>query len=176
MPRASNPFEYDGIADVLLTLEYTAVADEDRRRKVIAERPRRVEQQQFFGLRGQFVEAWYRLANISANAGQNPSCDMTLVARNLPGNLRDFKVSQVSVAIIFAPNAEQELSSVSVSKEGGPSSGPAATSSGLVRFGADWGDPLGRWTLTFPGQLRQLIAEEKVSEILLALTYSAERR
>ena len=36
LPRAANPFDYGTIADVLLTIEYTALASPDYRAQVIA--------------------------------------------------------------------------------------------------------------------------------------------
>lgn len=38
MPKAANQFDYDTIADVLLTIEYTALKDDGYRQQVIDER------------------------------------------------------------------------------------------------------------------------------------------
>ena len=64
MPKAANPFDYRTIADVLLTIEYTALeqlrlppaGDPDARPPTLsADRP--------FSFRHQFADAWYDLHN-----------------------------------------------------------------------------------------------------------------
>lgn len=175
MPRASNAFDYDGISDVLLTLDYTAVHDPDLERRVLDARPRRVSQQQVFGLRTQFAEAWYHLANLT-NAGDGPVIvEIALTRRLLPSNLQAFDATQATIAVLGSGGGAVTLSGVSVQK--GPlASGQKATTEGLARFTASWGDPFGVWTLAFAPEIRGLIADGDVSEILFVVGYDASRR
>ena len=63
LPKAANPFDYRTIADVLLTIEYTALDSPDHRRNVIESLDRGFTGDRSFSLRNQFPDAWYDLNN-----------------------------------------------------------------------------------------------------------------
>jgi hypothetical protein len=61
MPRASNPFDYRTIADVLLTIEYTALHSFDYRQRVIQALDTSLSADRPLSLRNQFPDQWYEL-------------------------------------------------------------------------------------------------------------------
>ena len=63
MPKAANPFDYRTIADVLFTVEYTAMHSADYRQQVIKQLPDRVSAERPLSLRDQFADEWYALHN-----------------------------------------------------------------------------------------------------------------
>src|SRR5439155_17119532 len=63
MPKAANPFDYRTIADVLITIEYTALSSNDYRRQMIQALDPSVSADRPFSFRYQFADQWYDLHN-----------------------------------------------------------------------------------------------------------------
>ena len=63
MPKAANPFDYRTIADVLFTIEYTALSSLDYRQQVIQRLDRTVSADRPYSFRHQFADQWYDLHN-----------------------------------------------------------------------------------------------------------------
>lgn len=63
MPRASNLFDYSTIADVLITIEYTALDSDDYRQQVIQESDTQISADRAFSFRYQLADQWYDLHN-----------------------------------------------------------------------------------------------------------------
>ena len=61
MPRAANPFDFNSVADVLVTIEYTALHSFDYRQQVIKKLNPRVSSDRAFSFRAEFADAWYDL-------------------------------------------------------------------------------------------------------------------
>jgi hypothetical protein len=60
---AANPFDFGSIADVLVTVDYTALDDVDLRARVVAGLDRRMAGSRALSLRHDFPDAWYELNN-----------------------------------------------------------------------------------------------------------------
>ena len=63
MPKASNPLEYRSIADVLITIDYTAMNSFDYGQQVIASLSSRESLNRGFSFRSHLADAWYDLHN-----------------------------------------------------------------------------------------------------------------
>ena len=63
MPHAANPIDYGTIADVLVTVEYTALHDGTYREQVVQRLDRTVSADRAFSFRHEFSDAWYDLHN-----------------------------------------------------------------------------------------------------------------
>jgi hypothetical protein len=63
LPKAANPFDYSTIADVLLTLEYTALNGFDYRQQVIQTLDPQLSLDRPFSFSQQFPDQWYDLNN-----------------------------------------------------------------------------------------------------------------
>ena len=68
LPKAANPFDYSTIADVLLTLEYTALNSFDYRQQVIQTLDPELSVDRPFSFRQQFPDQWYELNNPDQSA------------------------------------------------------------------------------------------------------------
>jgi hypothetical protein len=65
LPRIANPFDFGTIADVVFTIEFTALDEFDYRRQVIKqlEANRRFTAERAFSFRFTFADQWYDLHN-----------------------------------------------------------------------------------------------------------------
>jgi hypothetical protein len=63
MPKAANQFDYSTIADVLVTIEYTALHSFDYRQQVIQTLNPNLSADRPFSFRNQFADQWYDLHN-----------------------------------------------------------------------------------------------------------------
>ena len=63
MPKAANQFDYRTIADVLITIEYTALNSFDYRQQVIQTLNPNVSADRPFSFRNQLADQWYDLHN-----------------------------------------------------------------------------------------------------------------
>jgi len=87
MPTATNRFDYDTLADVLFTIEYTALASDLYKEQVIERLGTTQGMDLVHSLRGNYQDAWYHLMN-----PQDPAQVQTVVI-NLPQ--RSFPKSSV---------------------------------------------------------------------------------
>ena len=63
LPKAANAFDFDSIADVLITLEYTALSDNDYRQQVVQRLPKQASLNKAYSVRRDFPDIWYALSN-----------------------------------------------------------------------------------------------------------------
>jgi hypothetical protein len=63
MPKAPNPFDYRTIADVLITLEYTALQSLTYRQQVIQQLNDAISAERAYSMREQFADQWCDLHN-----------------------------------------------------------------------------------------------------------------
>jgi Tc toxin complex TcA C-terminal TcB-binding domain/ABC toxin N-terminal region len=61
LPKAANQFDFDTIADVVLTIDYTALDSGVYREQLLAELDRHVSFQRMFSFRDELVDEWGRL-------------------------------------------------------------------------------------------------------------------
>jgi hypothetical protein len=186
MPRAANPFDYSTIADVLLTIDYTALNSVDYRDQVTQRLGRSTSGDRPYAFRGDFADAWYDLHNPDTSA-----TPLTVTFRieeaDFPPNLDDVRIAHV--ALFFArkerSNVEVQVGSLSLSPDGntGKFGGGATTNEGLIstRSGNAGGwmamigqSPVGDWELSLPNTAaaRNVFADEEIEDILLVVTYA----
>ena len=98
LPKAANPFDFGSIADVLFTLEYTALQDFSYRRQVIQQLDDRLSAERVISLRDQFADQWYALHN--PLPGDAPlTVDFTLSRSSFPPNVDELQLLQVLFAL-----------------------------------------------------------------------------
>lgn len=104
LPKAANPFDFNSIADVLITIEYTALSSFDYRAQVIKQLKPNLSADRAFSLRDDFPDLWYQLHN-----PDDPKAPLTIsfeITRgSLPPNLRDLKIQHLLVAFLRAEDA-----------------------------------------------------------------------
>ncbi len=189
MPRAANAFDYTSIADIMLTVDYTALASTDYRQQVIQTLNRTVSADRPYSLRQQFPDAWYDLNNVATTA-TNVSVSITTVRDDFPSNIDQIRVQQLALYIDRADGATFELSDIGLQFTPAGSQtavgGSATTIDGIIstRRGnaAGWlpiasstSAPIGTWQLTIPqAALASHLANGDINDILLIITYTAQ--
>jgi hypothetical protein len=185
LDRAANPFDFGTISDVLVTIDYTALSDDDYRAEVISGLPTTLSGERPFSLRNDFADALYEL-NHPEDSPTPMTVRLSVPADAFPPGARSAVVSQV--AVYFAAGAgfaEVRGLSLRLLRGGGGIGGLADTVAGVVTTrspsGATWlpmvgASPVGTWELSLPGDdaTLGLFTNEILSDIGLIITFSAE--
>jgi hypothetical protein len=101
MQPASNPgLDYAAVADVLITLDYSALESADYARQVVQQLGTDRRQVVALSLRDRFADQWYDLHHADElDAADQYQARLTLTAADLPRHLRGATVSQVSLYV-----------------------------------------------------------------------------
>lgn len=188
MPKAANQFDYNTIADVLFTLEYTALDSYDYRQQVIQDLDTRFSGDRPFSFRNQFADAWYDLHN-----PEQTTTPMTVsfqtVRADFPSNIESLKIQQI--VLYFArssePAFEIPVTQLRFTEQGSQGSvgGGATPIDGVIstRRGnaGSWTamigkSPVGTWELALPNteEVRTRFQDEAIEDILFIITYSGQ--
>jgi hypothetical protein len=186
MPKAANLFDYRTIADVLMTIEYTALASWQYRQEVLSRLNARVSLIRAFSFRHQFADQWYDLHNPDQTA--TPMVVRFRTRReDFPANVDDLSLSDI--ALYFARAAgrsfEVEVNHLRFTEQGagGSVGGGAGSTDGIISTArgnaGSWTaiqrkSPIGEWELSLPDtwEIRNRFRNEDVEEMLFLLTYS----
>jgi hypothetical protein len=189
LPRAANFFDYRTIADVLFTIEYTALNSSDYRDQVIQQLDPTVSATRPFSFRNELADQWYDLHNPDQTT-------KLLVVRfstrreDFPPNLDGLAIEQV--VLYFAHAAEQPFEVIvdhlHFTEQGGSgyvgggakiTNGVASTAGGTA---PNWNlmrgkPPLGEWELALENtpELRQCLQDDVIEDILLVITFGGRR-
>ncbi|HEX5719525.1 MAG TPA: neuraminidase-like domain-containing protein [Thermoanaerobaculia bacterium] len=180
LPRAANPFDFGTIADVLVTIEYTALDSPVRRPLVIQQLDPRTSGDRPFSFRHQFADQWYDLHN--AEPGKPATLEWRTVPEDFPPNLKELKIQEV--ALYFSRREGVALDDLTFTlrlrQEGHEDTGgPAQPRAGLIdsrrSSGTAWTgmrerQPWGTWELTVPAEALELFAGEKIADVLFVIT------
>jgi hypothetical protein len=190
MPRAANPFDFRTIADVLVTIDYTALNSFDYRQQVIKTLNPKLSGERSFIFRQQFADAWYDLHNPEQSA-----TPMTVKFKtwreDFPPNLDDLKIENILLFFNRAAGEEFELEINNLKfmfaengKKETIAGGKAKTLNGMISTrnsnGSNWKNALtgkppgGEWELELPNtaEVKGWFKEEKIDDLLLVITYS----
>ena len=188
LPKAANPFDYRAIADVLLTIEYTALFSSIYQRKVIKQLNGSASGERMFSLRNQFADAWYDLNNPETveDVEQRMVANFSTVRDDFPPNLDDLSIAHVTLLVSRVDGFTEEINinGLTFTPEGetAPIGGAAQTVSGIVGTrrpnGSAWigmlgKSPVGAWKLQLPNTdpVIALFKEEKIDDIALVVTF-----
>jgi hypothetical protein len=187
MPKAANQLDYTAIADVLMTIDYTALHSDDYRQQVVQSLGQNLSADRPFSFRNQLADQWYDLHN-----PDRTSAPMVVQFRttreDFPPNLDAIKIQQV--LLYFARRSgssfEVPVAHLRFTEDGSPGAiGGAATSSdGIIstRRGnaGSWlpfigKSPFGVWELALPdsAEMRARFANDDVEEVLFVVTFTA---
>jgi len=189
MPRAANVVDYSTIADVLLTIEYTALESAVYRSHVIQWLDRTTSGERPFSFRQQFADCWYDLNNPDM-LGDDQQMRVTFETRrsDFPPNVSDLSIQHVSLYFVrqdgFTDSIAVESFLFTESGRAGQVGGAASTNNGLIstREGS-WLDmqsqnnrshqPIGRWDLKLPNtdEVKDWFKNGKIEDILFVITF-----
>lgn len=197
MLRSSNAFDFSTIADVLVTIDYTALNSFDYYQEVIqsAAMNRPLSGDCAYTFRQRFADAWYDLHNPDQSATPM-SVTFRTRREDFPPNLSDLRIQHVMWYAASTTENRIELEDVQLrfTEEGGSTGvgGSATTREGVIstrrgNAGA-WNAmigklPFGTWELRLPANAgtRELFAfvspserrpPDRIADILLVVTYS----
>lgn len=109
MQKAANYFDYSTIADVLFTIEYTALFDSTYKNQITKELDDTIDAYRVFSLKNNFPDQWYDLNN--QNKASNTSYNMTLnIARSeYPSMLKsDPIIKNTSLFFVLSDGFDKE--------------------------------------------------------------------
>jgi hypothetical protein len=192
MPLAANPFDFDAVADVLVTVDYTSLYDADYEQQVLAGLDRRFGADRAFSFRRELEDAWYDLNNPDLADAPDVPLTVSFVTRRIdfPPHLRQLAIGQVLMQFVQKPETRQaiDVTALFYTNAAGqaipPGGGQRAASSdadGLIstRRGA-WSALIGgaidgdlTWTLTLPAALKPRFDNEEITDIFFVISYSA---
>jgi hypothetical protein len=197
MLKASNQLDYDTIADVLLTIEYTALNSFDYQQQVIQSPAltRPFSADRAYSFRREFADAWYDLHNPD-QSDRPMEVTFETMRVDFPPNLSNLRIAHIVLYFASTTDKPIELNDIELSfaaQGGGEVGGFASTNEGVVstRRGnaGPWTamigkSPIGQWTMKLDPDsqtVKQLFDEvqrnpqrptERVADILLVVTYS----
>lgn len=187
LPRAANPFDYRSLSDVLITFDYTALADSDLRTRVIstlnATRHRGADS--VFSLADDFPDQWYDLHQ-SVAGGSPRSVVITLGDADFPVNIPTVSLRITAVAVRLVGSSDLPATTLTVfriegsRRPGGSASTDVAGTASTRRGAQPWNDqllgtnPVGDWQLTLDPAAAALLDNHQIEDILLVISWSGE--
>jgi Tc toxin complex TcA C-terminal TcB-binding domain len=186
MPKASNQFDFRTIADVLITIEYTALNSFDYRQQVIQTLDPNLSADRPFSFRNQFADQWYDLNNPEQNKTPMKVKFQTF-REDFPPNVETLKIQQILLYFVRASQKTFELpiTELRFTEQGnqGTIGGSATPIDGIIstRRGnaGSWTSaigktPVGEWELTLPNteEVKKHFLDEELDDILFVITYA----
>jgi hypothetical protein len=184
LPKPANHFDYGTIADVLLTLDYTALFSSDYRNEVVARLGTEVSSQRAFTFRYELGDVWFDL--------NNPDQTATPMTVRFESRREDFEANASGLLIrdvaMFFSLAEGEtfeivVNELSFTPVGATSSvgGSATSSDGVISLrrgnAANWVPmvglaPIGTWQLSLPDtpEVRARFTEGRIADVVFAIS------
>lgn len=187
MPRAANRIDFHTIADVLFTVEYTALHSDTYARQVAQKLDRTVSADRPFSFRQQFADAWYNLHN-PGQAEIPMTARFTTRQEDFPPNLAGLTIRHVLLYFVRAGGAALEVDvdlQFGTRESEEPAGGPARSIDGIIstrRGNAEaWLSmiglaPAGTWqlVLTDSDEAGNLFRDEQIEDILLVINYEGQ--
>jgi hypothetical protein len=186
MPRAANPFDYATIADVLVTIDYSALDSTDYRPQVLQTLARPLSADRPFSFRNQLADAWYDFHNPDQSAAPM-SVLFSVTPDDFPPNLDDLRIQQLVLYFSRKPgsNFEVDVRSLTFTKAGSTNAvgGEASSIDGIIstRSGSAgaWTTilgkpPFGQFELALADtpDTRRWFRDDLVQDILFVITYT----
>lgn len=182
MPRAANAFDFRTIADVLVTLDYTALDSPDHRAQVLSALPSSMRTELAFGFRSHFPDQWFDLNN-PAQSATPMRVGFRLLPEDVPPNLDGPRIEHVALLAARRSRAELPIEALRLREAGAPGAtgGPARTVDGLASTrtgsGAAWAgmigrSPVGEWEMALPDtdDMRQRFAASELRDLFLVIS------
>lgn len=194
LPRASNPFDFRSIADVLITFEYTALDSPDYRMQLVQTLPQTVQGVRAFSFRNELADAWRSFARPrpAVKTGDPLQGSFDVQRADFPPHFAKLRIDRLSFYISVAEDsrgnrvdlsADTKAKQIGLIFKGGDSAALNLNKDHVVisKPGDPWSTllaatdaPFGRWTLELQRtpQLIELFRNELVNDILLAFSYT----
>jgi hypothetical protein len=194
LPKPANPFDYSSIADVQISLDYTALYSSGYRKQVIQQLNQSLSADRAYSLKQQFPDAWYALNN-STQYATPFSVQFQSDMGDFPANIQKPRIAQLLLYFIAADGASFQLQPTlqftpsGANTSTGGAAGAAADPNAPATFvfstrrgnATAWvpilGMPVaGNWTFSLPNTPATvgIFQHQQIQDILFVLTYSAD--
>ena len=191
MPKASNQFDFNTIADVLVTIDYTALDSFLYRQQVLQELNNSFSASRPFSFRNEFADQWYDLNNPEQTT--TPMVVRFQTRReDFPPNLDNLRIQHITLYFARANGITLEIPVTRLlfteQNSVGTVGGGANSIDGIIatRIGnapswtaiTDKPSPFGEWELALLENLtdgrttKDLFQNEEIEDILFVITYS----
>ncbi|MEO8290037.1 MAG: PA14 domain-containing protein [Gaiellaceae bacterium] len=190
MPKAANLFDFSTVADVLLTLDYTALRSTDYGAEVIERLDPLFSADRPFSLRHEFQDEWFYIHNPD-QSDRPMTIEFETTSGDFPPNVDDLEIQHVALYFSSASGdppaswANDLETTLAFDPDDGPVVNlPTAAKpvNGLIATrraaGAVWTPVLGqsatgKWTLTLPNTAatKKIFGEERLDDVLFVVTY-----
>ena len=186
LPKPANQFDFSTIADVLVTMDYTALSSFDYQQLVLQQlnAKRTISSDRAFSFRNQFADAWYDLNN--PDQSDTPmTVEFETVLGDFPPSLDNTKIQNVALYLAPGNGSKVEIDGVQLQLAqpgGGSLGGVCRSENGLISTraanGTGWlslrdAQPAGTWKLALPNneQTRNLFAGKEIKDMLFVVTF-----
>ncbi|WMJ75342.1 hypothetical protein RCC89_19575 [Cytophagaceae bacterium ABcell3] len=184
MPKAANFFDYSTIADVFITIEYTALDSRIYRNEVIKRLGNSFSGDRIFSFKNAFPDQWYDFSN-PETPGQSVTVSFKTLPRDFPENLINLRIKGLSIFTTLV-NGEDSAPSGEIvlgfrSNDGDFISGGASFATVLTAgtTAPGWGavidnkPAVGEWQMSLSPEIIDKIVNEEITDIVMALTINA---
>lgn len=187
LPKAANRFDYQTIADVLLTIEYTALHSSDYRQQVIRSLNPEFRGERAVSFRDELPDEWYSLHNPD-QSNRPMTIHFLITPQDFPNNIDDVKIDQMVLYIDrdSKNGFEVPLRFVRLTASGQQDAtvgGGAQTVDGVISTrranGSSWNSmigksPIGQWEfiLEDTADLRKAFRNEQIKDMLFVISYA----
>jgi hypothetical protein len=116
LPRAANPIDYRSIAEIYVTVEYTALYDADYARIVKATLPQRARGTFALSLRHDVPDAWYTLLQFDpTDPAAIVPVTIPISRSDFPRNQENMRLEGISLLVLRSEPREEEDAELAVS-------------------------------------------------------------
>lgn len=191
MPKDSNMFDYNSIADVLITIEYTAIHSYDYEQQVLRRLGRDFTADRAFSFRTEFADAFYALNHPDEFDEDNRmKVDLDIRDFDFPANITDVVSDQLKFYFVvensdptedlFVDDPFDVTVTTLPDDDPTPITGTGSTNSrgiistliGGTTLNSLLGrSPVGKWTLDFSTAEDQFVSG-KIVDVIFVITYS----
>jgi len=185
MAKATNPLDYSAIADIILTIEYTALHNFTYQQQVQNSLDPYLSADRAFSFRQEFADAWYDLHN-PGQISTPMSVKFETRREDFPVGIEDLAISHVLLYFISEQQLPEAFSATLMFTANGLNLGGESTPiDGVISTrrgnGSSWIPmigkiPEGSWQLSLPDteRIRSQLKDENIRDILLVITYSGK--
>jgi hypothetical protein len=191
LPQPANRFDFLTIADVLLTIEYTALESPVYREQVLQSLDPTIVLERAFSFRQNFADAWYDLNNPRLQeAPQQMVVSFETRRSDFAPNADGLLIRHVTLFFVRENGSAREVKvdylnflAAGLAAGGAPFGGPAETVDGFIStrrsdthpwIAMQGHDPVGRWELKLPNEdaVKERFSSGEITDIMLVVAYS----
>lgn len=185
MEKPANMFDYNSIADVLVTIDYTALSSYDYEKQVKSRLTDEFESERAYSFRNEFSDAFYQWTHPD-EFGNNAKVSINVGKFDFPANVTDVLTQAIKFYVVTDQTDPQEIVfdnptgkgvTVNLNNTGDKKAG--FNNKGIISTKIGGGSlstlvtksPIGKWDITLDG-LQDAFENGKVLDVIMVIAYS----